>query len=72
MIKLASVIIISSTIPTVDYSLSNKYVLDNDYSDTIREHYPQLIEQDDLTNLLYQTLIEEIERGQHGPIRFGE
>lgn len=67
MIKLASAIIISSTIPTVDYSPLNKYVLDNDYSDTIREYYPQLIKQDDLTDLLYKTLIEEIERGQHGP-----
>jgi hypothetical protein len=72
MIKLASAIIISSTIPTVDYSPSNKYVIDGDYSDTIREHYPQLIRQDDLTDLLYKTLIEEIERGQHGPIRHGE
>jgi hypothetical protein len=67
MIKLGSLIIISSTIPTVDYSPPNKYVLDNDYSETIREHYPQLIKEDDLTDLLYKILIEEIERGQHGP-----
>lgn len=68
MIKLASAIIISSTIPTVDYSPSNKYVINCDYSDTIREYYPQLIKQDDLIDLLYKTLIEEIERGQHGPL----
>lgn len=68
MIKLGSLIIISSTIPTVDYSLPNKYVIDNDYSETIREHYPQLIKEDDLTDLLYKILIEEIERGQNGPL----
>lgn len=68
MIKLGSLIIISSTIQTVDYSPPNKYVLDNDYSETIREHYPQLIKEDDLTDLLYKTLIQEIERGQHGPL----
>lgn len=68
MIKLGPLIIISSTIPTVDYSPPNKYVLDNDYSETIRENYPQLIKEDDLTDLIYKTLIEEIERGQHGPL----
>lgn len=68
MIKLGSLIIISSTIPTVDYSLPTKYVLDNDYSETIRMYYPQLIKEDDLTDLLYETLIQEIERGQHGPL----
>ena len=68
MIKLGSLIIISSTIPTVDYRTPNKYVLDNDYSETIREHYPQLIKKDDLTDLIYKTLIQEIERGQHGPL----
>jgi hypothetical protein len=68
MIKLASAIIISSTIPTVDYSLPIKYVPDNDYSETIRMYYPQLIKEDDLTDLLYETLIQEIERGQHGPL----
>jgi len=68
MIKLGSLIIISSTIPTVDYSPPTKYVLDNDYSETIRMHYPQLIKKDDLTDLLYETLIQEIERGYHnGP-----
>jgi hypothetical protein len=68
MIKLGSLIIISSTIPTVDYSPQTKYVLDNDYSETIRTYYPQLIKEDDLTDLLYETLIQEIERGQHGPL----
>jgi hypothetical protein len=68
MIKLGSLIIICSTIPTVDYSLPNKYVLDNDYSETIRMYYPQSIKEDDLTDLLYKTLIKEIERGQHGPL----
>ena len=68
MIKLGSLIIISSTIPTVDYSLPTKYVPDNDYYDTIRMYYPQLIKEDDLTDLLYKTLIQEIERGQHGPL----
>lgn len=68
MIKLMPAIIISSTIPTVDYSPPNKYLLDNDYSDTIRQYYPQLIKQNDLTDLLYKTLIEEIERGQHGSL----
>jgi hypothetical protein len=68
MIKLGSLIIICSTIPTVDYSPPNKYVLDNDYSETIRMYYPQLIKKDDLTDLLYETLIQEIERGQHGPL----
>jgi hypothetical protein len=68
MIKLGSLIIISSTIPTVDYSTPHKYVFDDDYSETIREHYPQLIQKDDLTDLLYKTLIQEIERGQHGPL----
>jgi hypothetical protein len=68
MIKLGSLIIICSTIPTVDYSAPNKYVLDNDYSETIRMYYPQLIKEDDLTDLLYETLIQEIERGQHGPL----
>lgn len=71
MIKFGSVIIISSTIPIIDYSLPNKYVVDNDYSDTVRQYYPQLIKEDDLTDLLYRTLIEEIERGQHGPIQDG-
>jgi hypothetical protein len=43
-------------------------VHDNDYSETIRMYYPQLIKEDDLTDLLYETLIQEIERGQHGPL----
>jgi hypothetical protein len=68
VIKLGSLIIISSTIPTVDYSPPAKYVPDNDYSETIRMYYPQLIKEDDLTDLLYETLIQEIERGQHGPL----
>jgi hypothetical protein len=68
MIKLGSLIIISSTIPIVDYNPPTKYVPDNDYSETIRMYYPQLIKEDDLTDLLYETLIQEIERGQHGPL----
>jgi hypothetical protein len=65
MIKLSSLIIISSTIPAIDYSPPNKYVLDDDYSETIRIYYPQLIKKDDLKDLLYETLIQEIERGYH-------
>jgi hypothetical protein len=64
----SGLIIISSTIPFINYNPPNKYILDNDYSETIREHYPQLIKEDDLTDLLYETLIQEIERGQHGPL----
>lgn len=68
MIKLASVVIISSTMPAISYYPPAKFVIDDDYSDTIREYYPQLIQKDDLTDLLYKTLIEEIERGQHEPL----
>ena len=61
MIKLGSLIIISSTIPIVDYNPPTKYVLDNDYSDFSVKHEPV----DNLTDVLYKTLIKEIEEGVH-------
>lgn len=68
MIKLGSLIIISSTIPIVDYNPPNKYVLDNNYSDFSINHEPV----DNLTDLLYRTLIKEIEEGVHdGQIHIG-
>jgi hypothetical protein len=66
MIKIVPVLVISSTLSTIGYSPPNKYVIDGDYTDTIRQHYPQLIiKEDDLTDVLYKTLIQEIERGYH-------
>lgn len=66
MIKIVPVLVISSTLPAIDYSPPNKYVIDGDYTDTIRQYYPQLIIKEDvLTDLLYETLIQEIERGYH-------
>lgn len=61
MIKFGSLIIISSTIPIVDYNPPNKYVINNDYSDLIKTDN----QVDPLTELLYQTLIKEIEKGEH-------
>jgi hypothetical protein len=65
MIKIVPALVISSTLSAIDYSPPNKYVIDGDYADTIRQYYPQLIKEDDLTDLLYETLIQEIERGYH-------
>jgi hypothetical protein len=65
MIKIVPVLVISSTLSTIGYSPHNKYVIDGDYTDTIRQYYPQLIKEDDLTDVLYKNLIQEIERGYY-------
>lgn len=68
MINIIPVIIISSTIPHIEYTPPNKYIFDNDYSDAVKKKY----ETNPFQEILYKALIEEIERGQHGPIRHGE
>lgn len=68
MIKIVPLIVISSTLPIVDYNPKNKYVLDNDYSEF---NYIDKNSIDPLTDLIYKTLIKEIERGQHEPIQDG-
>lgn len=68
MIKIEPLLVISCTIPIVDYNPPNKYVLDNDYSEFSFKNEQKI---DPLTDLLYKTLIREIERGQHGPIQDG-
>lgn len=68
MIDIIPAIIISSTIPHIEYNIPNKYIVDNDYSDTIKKKY----EMNPFPEILYKTLIEEIERGQHGPIQHGK
>jgi hypothetical protein len=65
MIKIVPALVISSTLSAVDYSPKPKYVIDGDYADTIRQYYPQLIKDDPLTDILYQTLIQEIDKGYH-------
>lgn len=68
MIDIIPVIIISSTIPHIEYTPPNKYIVDNDYSDVVKKRF----DTNPFQEILYKALIEEIERGQHGPIRFGE
>lgn len=68
MIDIIPVIIISSTIPHIEYNIPNKYIFDNDYSETARKR----LKTNPFQEILYKALIEEIERGQHGQIRFGE
>lgn len=70
MIILAPIIIVSSTIPIVDYNPPRKYILDNDYSECYINTTTKDL--DPLTDFMYKVLSEEIERGQHGPIRHGE
>ena len=68
MIDIIPVIIISSTIPHIEYNAPNKYIVDNDYNDVVKKRF----ETNPFQEILYKALIEEIERGQHGPIRHGE
>lgn len=66
MIKLAPIIILSSTL-----SLAHKepkvFYLNEDYSEVAYEYY-KTEEQDDLMDLLYKTILKE-EEEKNGPIR---
>lgn len=66
MIKITTIIILSGTL-SFDRKEPEVFYLEGDYSDVAYEYY-KVDKQEDLTDLLYKTILKE-EEEKYGPFR---